>query len=579
MREHALLEAGLAHHRAARLAEAERCYRALLAVAPAHADGLHLLGLVLHAGADHASSVAHLQQAVRLRPDATLFLANLGIAHLAAAQLAEAERCFRGVLEREPTNADFWHNLGLTLLRQQRAAEAVPALRTAVALAPGQADAHAQLGAGLHAIGRDAEAAVELRAALALQPSLTPARACLGLALAALGSTEAEACFREVLREYPDDAAALTNLGNFLREHNRFAEAEFLLRRVVLLRPEQADAHHNLAVVLAAAGTLADAEVSARAALRLDPDHADAQYSLGTTLLSAGRLPEGFAGFEWRWRRRGFAPPRSFEQPRWDGGPLAGRTLLLHAEQGLGDVVQMLRFVPAIAAGGRVVLEVPAPLRRLAAQLPVPVLAAGEALPGFDVQCPLPSLPFALRLTLVPGAPYLRAMPGDGEKWADRVAALPGARVGLCWAGNPHYQADHRRSIPPELLSVLAHPEVSFVSLQPGAAPPPGLALHDWTAELSDFADTAALIECLDLVVSVDTAVAHLAGALGKPVWLLDRFDSCWRWLRNRSDSPWYPTLRIIRQERPGDWRSVLATARASLAADRHRLNAYSQQS
>jgi hypothetical protein len=197
------------------------------------------------------------------------------------------------------------------------------------------------------------------------------------------------------------------------------------------------------------------------------------------------------------------------------------------------------------------------------------VFSAGEPGPPFDVQCPLPSLPWALGLTLagIPGAPYLAPDAAGVAAWRERLSFLSGARVGLCWAGNPGYAADSRRSLAPERLSALAGlPGVAFVSLQPGAVAPPGLLLHDWTADLHDLADTAALLACLDLVVTVDTAVAHLAGALGRPVWLLNRFDTCWRWLLARDDSPWYPTLRIFRQDRPGDWDGVLARVRAELA-------------
>jgi len=346
-----------------------------------------------------------------------------------------------------------------------------------------------------------------------------------------------------------------------------------LLRAAAAAQPCSADAHHNLAAALTAAGRLAEAAASAATALRLDPAHADARYGLGVVDLLAGRLPEGFAGLEWRWRRRGFTCPWAFDRPHWDGAPRAGRTLLLHAEQGLGDAIQMLRFVPAVAAGGAVVLAVPPALRRLADRFApwAEVVTAGDPLPPFDLHCPLPSLPWALGTTLhsIPKTPYLAADPVEAASWRDRLAGVAGLRVGLCWAGNPGYAADARRSIAPDRLAALAGlPGIGFVSLQPGHPPPPGLALHDWTAALRDLADTAALLAGLDLVVTVDTAVAHLAGALGRPVWLLNRFDTCWRWMPGRDDSPWYPTMRILRQHRPGDWDSVLARVRSGLAAD-----------
>jgi glycosyl transferase family 9 (putative heptosyltransferase) len=328
--------------------------------------------------------------------------------------------------------------------------------------------------------------------------------------------------------------------------------------------------------VLAAQGRRAAAEAKAccRRALTLDPAHADAHYTLGTVHLLGGRMPEGFAGLEWRWRRRGFASPRDFTMPRWDGTPLAGRSLLLHAEQGFGDTIQMLRFIPALADEGKLVVEVPATLRGLAERFDprVCVLAAGETLPATELQCPLPSLPHALALTLarIPEqVPYLHPDPAAVAAWSARLATLPGVRVGLAWAGNSAYAADARRSIPPDLLAPLGKmPGIAFVSLQPGAPPPPGLVLTDWTDELPTFSETAALVAGLDLVIAVDTAVAHLAGALGRPVWLLNRFDCDWRWLREGEGCPWYPTLRQIRQPVPSDWRTVIAEAAARLVRD-----------
>ena len=258
------------------------------------------------------------------------------------------------------------------------------------------------------------------------------------------------------------------------------------------------------------------------------------------------------------------------------------RTLLLHAEQGLGDTLQFCRYVPLIAAGAKTVLEVQAPLVRLLSRLPgvASIVAQGACLPPFDAHCPLLSLPGALGTTLdtIPAATaYLAADPALAAEWSERLAGLAGLRVGIVWAGSarddPELAAvDARRSISLEALAPLAGaPGVSFISLQKGepaaqaSRPPLGMALADFTADLDDFEDTAALVANLDLVISVDTAVVHLAGALGKPVWLLNRFDTCWRWLLNRDDSPWYPTLRQFRQSSPGDWTSVIAAVRKAL--------------
>lgn len=264
--------------------------------------------------------------------------------------------------------------------------------------------------------------------------------------------------------------------------------------------------------------------------------------------------------------------------------PLAGRTLLVHAEQGFGDTLQFCRYLTLLPAEARVLVAVQAPLIRLLRTLPraVTLLHQGDVLPAIDLHCPLMSLPLAVGTTLetIPAAvPYLSAEPEAVAAWRRRLAPLPGWRVGLCWAGDPRphlpgaHAVDRRRSLSLAAFAPLASvPGVTFVSLQKGppaaqaVAPPPGLTLHDWTGELEDFADTAALVAALDLVITADTSVAHLAGALGKKVWILNRFDACWRWLMERTDSPWYPTARLFTQTVPGDWDSVIAAVTQALS-------------
>lgn len=541
-----LLNDAIEHHRSHRFDAARACCLRALALSPDDADALHLLGLAAHATGARAEAVAYLTRAAHLRPDVAHFQSNLGTSLMAAGKAGDAEACFRSALSRDSANEDAWVNLGLALLHLGREAEAEESLATALAIAPGRVDSMTHLAAARQRRADKAAAAGNVH--------------------------DAEALYRSALAARGDHGPSLTNLGNLLAAQMRLPEAEALLRAATTVQPGSADAHHNLAAVLTASGQLEEAEAACLAALRIDPAHADAQYALGTARLLRGRMPEGFAGLEWRWKRRGFACPRSFAVPQWDGAPLAGRSLLLHAEQGLGDAIQMLRFVPAVAAGGHVLLEVPPPLRRLADRYTaaVDVFTNGDALPPFDLHCPLPSLPWALGLELaaIPAEPYLAPDPADVARWRTRLDPLSGLRVGLCWAGNPGYAADARRSIAPGLLSALGDlPGVSLVSLQTGSSPPAGLRLQDWTASLHDLSDTAALVTCLDLVVTVDTSVAHLAGALGRPVWLLNRYDTCWRWMLRREDSPWYPTLSIIRQQRPGGWDDVLAEVRSRLIA------------
>jgi hypothetical protein len=334
----------------------------------------------------------------------------------------------------------------------------------------------------------------------------------------------------------------------------------------------------NLAGLLKDLGRLDAAESLYRNILRRHPDDAAAHFNLGVALLTAGHFAEGWREWEWRFRAEP-ATQRRFEQPRWQGEALEGRTLLVYAEQGIGDMLQFCRFVPSVARVGRMVLEVHRPLVRLLEQLPgvAQVVALGDPLPQFDRQCPALSLPDILGMADardIPSVmPYLHADASQMERWARRVGGLRGRRVGLVWAGNPErMRMDRRRSVAPDRLAGLRDvPGIALVSLQKGPASAAlagsdlGAVVHDWTGELEDFADTAALIAALDLVIGVDTAVVHLAGAMGKPVWLLNRFDTCWRWQRDRDDSPWYPTLRQFRQPEPGNWDSVIARVRDAL--------------
>lgn len=462
----------------------------------------------------------------------------------------QAEAAYREAVRLDPGYAEAWSNLGLVLQAQRRLADAESCQQQALRLAPDYPEAHNNLGLAQYEQGRVAEAENSFRGALRLRPGYANAMTNLGTALQSLNRLdEAEACYRQALTLGARPAQVLNNLGLLLQERGRPEEAEAACRQSLAHAPGGADARTNLALIL----------------------------------LLRGDYEEGWREYEARWEVGSMAA-RGFAQPRWSGDqPLQGKTILLHAEQGFGDTLQFCRYAPLVAqAGGRVVLEVQPALCRLLASLPgvAAIIPAGEALPAFDLHCPLMSLPLAFGTTLhtVPAdVPYLRADPSGVAAWRERLAGVPGRRIGLVWGGSsrldqPHAAAiDRRRSMPLEALAPLAGVTgCSFVSLQLGAPArqpaPPGLHLHDPTAELRDWADTAALVAALDLVISVDTAVAHLAAALGKPVWLLNRYDTCWRWLLGRDDSPWYPTLRQFRQPAFGDWATPVARAARALA-------------
>jgi tetratricopeptide (TPR) repeat protein len=354
------------------------------------------------------------------------------------------------------------------------------------------------------------------------------------------------------------------------QEIGRHDLAAASLDDAIAINPGPAPYHSALGNALRELGRPGEAIASYRKAIALAPDLIDAHYNIATTLLAEGDLQAGWTEFEWRWKTVYMAgSQRTFKQAQWTGEPARGQTLLIYAEQGFGDSLQFCRYATLAAKRGlRVILEVQAPLVRLLRTLPGvdQVMALGEPLPDFDVHCPMMSLPLAFATTVetIPGsAAYLRADPMQVAVWQTRLDGMPqrGPRIGLVWAGSAMLTADRRRSINPEKLAPLFRLSgFHFFSVQKsGQAAPSDFPLTDYMDEMDDFADTAALIANLDLVISVDTAVAHLAAALGKPVWLLDRFDHDWRWLTGRRDSPWYPTLRLYRQPQRGDWDAVLA--------------------
>jgi hypothetical protein len=423
--------------------------------------------------------------------------------------------------------------------------EAEAAFRDMLAVAPGDAEAMSNLGAVLNATQRHTEAEAVCRGAISVQPNFWAAWGNLGTALHYQQRyDEAVAAYAAALRRNPNDVNACTNLGVALAEQGRTRLALEL---------------HD-------------------AALALAPGNAAVRCNRALALLAAGDLARGFAEYEWRWQVPGILP-HGARGPRWQGEDPAGRTILVHDEGGYGDTLQFVRYVPMLVAlGARVVLRVQPPLVRLLARLPrlAAVLARETTPPDYDLHCPMLSLPhcFATTLENVPArVPYLRIDAAKAAGWRARLAG-EGLRVGVVWAGasRPGMAAmramDARRSLPADALTGLAGiAGVRLVSLQKEQTPPAGLDMADPMPECADFDDTAAVVAGLDLVISVDTAVAHLAGALGRPVWLLSRYDACWRWLHDRRDSPWYPGLRLYRQTAPGEWAPVLRELAADLTA------------
>lgn len=494
-----------------------------------------------------------------------------GAAAYQAGRLPVAAAAFRQAVALKPGHADAQANLGLILLALGEVEEAARCCRRALAADPSHTDAHNTLGNALRQTGQMEAATACYRRAIALDPRHADAHNNLGVALKTQGAGAAAiASYRHAIASRPSFAEAHNNLGNALREAGELESAATCYSQALRLRPDYADAHSNLGLVLDEQRRLDEAAAQFRQAIRLRPDLPGARFNLSLTLLAQGALAEGWREYEWRWQTPHIARQwRDFPQPQWRGEPAEGQTLLIHAEQGFGDTLQFCRYAPlATARGLRVVLEVPKPLLRLLRGLPsiADVVARGDDLPPFDLHCPMMSLPLAFGTTLatIPAAgPYLHAMPEDAWAWQRRLEATGRRqpRIGLAWAGRETNPRDSQRSLDAARLApLLGIPGLHWVNLQQGGSlPPPVPPLTDWMPEMADFADTAALIEGLDLVVAVDTAVTHLAAGLGKPVWMLDRFNPDWRWLDGRKDSPWYPTLQIYRQPRPGDWATVIA--------------------
>ncbi len=507
--------------------------------------------------------------------------------HHQAKRHAECEAALRRALIINPSNRSAWHVLALTRYALGDKTEAIKLMDKALVLAPFSAVYLRDLGMMLYGAGRLEEALAVSRRALAIKPDDAVIANGIGGILADLDRpAEAVAAFRRAVELKPDYAEADSNLGHVLRAAGRPAEAEAACRRAIAFAPNMAAAHVNLGLALQDLGRLDEALASFRQASALDPGYAMAKLCEGTLLLLRGELAAGWEKYEARWHT-GDLPPRDFTQPQWRGEPLAGKTILLHAEQGFGDSIQFLRYVPlVIACGGKVILEIQKPLMPLTARIAgVDVVASGEPLPGFDVQCPLLSLPLAFKTTLetIPSpTSYLSPPPERIAHWRTRVAGARGLKVGIAWAGNAIQRNDRNRSIPIEHLKPLRGVDgVRFFSLQVGpramelAAIESG-AIVDLSGELTDFGETAAVIANLDLVIAADTGVAHLAGALGKPVWTILSSSADWRWLLARPDSPWYGSMRLYRQSAPGVWDDgvtrVAADLRVAAAHGRDRI-------
>jgi tetratricopeptide (TPR) repeat protein len=484
-----------------------------------------------------------------------------------AGRLAEAEQVYRRVLAELPGHADSLHMLGVLASQCGQPQAALGCIDQAIAIKPSAAMFHVNRAAALLALRRLDAALEACQAALRLQHGLAEASQVMGHVLSDLGRPEeALEAYRNAVRLKPDLPDLYNNIGLVLRQADRLEEAVVALRQAVKRAPRDEQAQGNLAGVLKELGLVAEAEDCYRAALRLRPEDPVLHLNLGILLLLAGRFDTGWQDYEWRFRAGAAHVPQS-NLPRWNGGDLAGRTLLIRAEQGMGDTIQFCRYVPLVT-GGQVVLEVQPGLRHLTRNITSHIVEVGDATPAFDVWCPLLSLPHLLGMRATTPS-YLAADADRVAAWRDRIGTH-GRRIGIAWQGNPEAAAEWGRSVPLlEYLPLAQVPGVRLISLQKHhgleqlANLPDGMRIEtlgdDFDAGRDAFIDAAAVMQCLDMVITSDTSVAHLAGALGRPVWVALKHVPDWRWQLKGEDCLWYPTMRLFRQARRGDWGGVFA--------------------
>ena len=542
------LQEALSLHQQGRLREAEKLYARTLKAAPDNFDALHLLGLI----------------------------------KAQSGQMGEAHRLMAAALKVNPNAPDALVNFANVLHALKRDAEALAHLDKALALRPGDSEALLYRGNALTALDRPDEAVACYDAVLARNPAHGDALLNRGTARARLGRhADALTDFDALIARAPHHVEALYNRGTALLELERPEPALAAFDAAVAAAPRHTGAWTNRGRALQALNRHADAVASFENAIAIDKNFADAHSNLALSLLTLGQLSRGFAEYEWRWKRTGMTDARRGYRGRpWLGEfPIGQRTILLAAEQGLGDSIQFVRYASLLArSGAKVVLEVQPELKALLAGVDgvASCHARGETLPDYDIYCPLGSLPLACKTepaTIPADIPYLRADEGRLAKWRPIIEALPGKRVALAWAGHARHPNDRNRSIALALLEpLLARDGISFISVQRDLRGDDAAILTRRKSithigdKLDDMADTAAVLALADLTIAVDTSVIHLAGAMGREAWVMLPFSPDWRWTLTGDHSPWYPRMRLFRQATPGDWPGVIATLRDALS-------------
>ena len=587
------LQEALRLHQAGHAPEARSRYEKLLRREPANLDLLKLQAMACSQMGDFARAASTLRRALALRPDDADVLVQLGSALTQLRQDAEALALLARAVRLAPERVDPHYYRAQALHPAQHHAEALGEYARVLELDPQHHGAWRGGGSAAYAMNQLRDALDFYNMALRLRPDDVDVLNDRAAIHARLGDhARALVDYDDLVSRAPDHARAWNNRGVCLDELGRVEEAVASFERAIALDPAFAEPHSNMGKAFMQHARAEEAVAACDRALALKPDYPDAEMNRSMAIMTTGRLAEGLDAYESRWRRHG-ALRGSGLAPRWTGEQdIQGQTLLVLAEQGLGDTLQFCRYalqaLDRVGPRGRVVMQAQGPVLRLVRSIDprVEVVDASAPLPAHDWYCPMMSLPlaFGTDASNIPApVPYLHADPQAVARWRERLGSDPRLKVGLVWSGGfrqdqPElWSVNRRRNIELALLAPLAATGARFISLQKGADSEAqlhaltaqgwsGPVIEDYTRELGDFADTAALVEALDLVISVDTSSAHLAAALGKPTWILNRLDTCWRWFLEREDTPWYPSVRLYRQKQPGDWVPVVARVRDDLA-------------
>ncbi len=573
-----LLQEAMVLSNLGRYAEALARYQEILSVQPDNLDALNNHGVTLMLLLREREALASFDRALRIKPDFVEVLNNRGTSLARLRMFSDALESLDRALVIRPDYVDALRNRGTALRGLGRNEDAVRSYDRALAIDPRQIDVLSDRGKVLVKLGRHEDALASFESVLAIKPGFLDALNDRGIVLLALRRfQEALANFDQALAIRPDFVDALNNRGYALERLTQYDDALASYDRALAIKPDYAEVLDNRGIVLAKLGRFDEALESEDAAQKIQPDYAKAHLHEAFTRLCMGDLRLGLRKYEWRWLddEQKFSR-REFSQPLWLGmGKLRGKTILLHAEQGLGDLIQFVRYAPLAAAkGATVLLEVPEALAPLMTGLAgvSRILIWGEPLPLTDFHCPLLSLPLAFGTTLetIPiSVPYLSANPETVAAWRARLPQGGEKLIGVCWKGSSNYKGDHERSIQfADFAPLLSVPGIRFVSLQKELTEEER-RLADALPIVhpgADFKSTAEMIAALDLVISVDTAWAHWAGAIGKPLWVLLPFSAHWVWFTGREDSPWYPTARLFRQSKIGDWKGVIRNVKKELA-------------